>query len=877
MDGTGQSILHKIQQAPNLTDPEKALYVNFLSEAEADRHNLTALLEETRMALDKKSAELEIEAALERIRERTMAMKESGELAETASEIFRQLPALGIPQSEIITCAIVTFHQDEPLGECWITAPGGKVLPKVFLLPYDKIPTFQPIYDGWKRGEKFIIMRLAGEELRRHQEYLKEFTEIPIRDFQAAGHNETYTHALFYSRGYLLIIAGSLLDAHRNTLLRIGALFQQTYTRFLDLQKAESLARDAQIEAALERVRSRAMAMHNSNDLSSAAIMVFTELRKLGIAPMRSGVGLIEKATRKATLYGATSSAMGDSLDLVGFVVLRGHPLLEQQYDSWLKQQDYFTELKGELLRTYYERLSLTFGVPKEHMEHDQYGYFLTFTEGFLFCWSLKPYEDNEIKVLGRFKSIIDLTFRRYMELQKSEASARDAVKQATLDRVRAEIASMRTATDLERITPLIWNELTILGIPFIRCGVFIMDEVQKSIHTFLSTPEGRAIAAFHIAYSTPGNISEVLNHWRHKKKYIDHWGESEFAEFADAMVKQGGLDSREHYLRTIPHGGIHLHFLPFLQGMLYVGNTSKLDDEEIRVIQSVAEAFSTAYARYEDFNRLEIAKMQVDHTLQELRQTQQQLIQSEKMASLGELTAGIAHEIQNPLNFVNNFSDLNVELLEEMKEEIINGNFDDVRSIANDVIENEEKINQHGKRADGIVKGMLQHSQASTGQKEPTDINVLADEYLRLAYHGLRAKDKSFNAKMITDFDKHIAKIDIMPQEIGRVLLNLINNAFYAVNEKRATAKEGYEPSVQVRTKKLPDGIELVIHDNGTGIPEKVRDKIFQPFFTTKPTGQSTGLGLSLSYDIMKAHGGHITVETEEGEGTSFIVRLPE
>jgi len=282
-----------------------------------------------------------------------------------------------------------------------------------------------------------------------------------------------------------------------------------------------------------------------------------------------------------------------------------------------------------------------------------------------------------------------------------------------------------------------------------------------------------------------------------------------------------------------------------------------------------------------------------LETTLTNLKNTQSQLIQSEKMASLGELTAGIAHEIQNPLNFVNNFSEVNEELVKELKSEAGKGNLEEVKAIANDIAFNSEKINHHGKRADAIVKGMLQHSRTSSGQKEPTDINALADEYLRLAYHGLRAKDKSFNANLKTDFDDSIGKINIIPQDIGRVILNLINNAFYAVEDKKKhmpPSPKGeneqpflYEPIVTVSTKRLgpPLGdrgkIEIRVVDNGNGIPQKVLDKIFQPFFTTKPTGQGTGLGLSLSYDIVtKGHGGELKVETKEKEGTIFIVQLP-
>ncbi len=319
----------------------------------------------------------------------------------------------------------------------------------------------------------------------------------------------------------------------------------------------------------------------------------------------------------------------------------------------------------------------------------------------------------------------------------------------------------------------------------------------------------------------------------------------------------------------------------------------------ELDLANSLANSFSIAYARYEDFKQLEEAKNETEKTLNELKAAQSQLIHSEKMASLGELTAGIAHEIQNPLNFVNNFSELSNELLKEIQEERIKTQ--DKRDeeleneILNDIQQNLQKINHHGKRASDIVKGMLQHSRTSTGQKELTDINALADEYLRLAYHGMRAKDKSFNADFKTDFDEKLPKINVIPQDIGRVLLNLINNAFYAV-DKRAKSNDPQPPSadggseerdtefkptiiVSTTSSKSPSGdlrVIISVKDNGSGIPSEIKDKIFQPFFTTKPTGSGTGLGLSLSYDIVKAHGGKITVISKENKGTEFIIHLP-
>ena len=286
-----------------------------------------------------------------------------------------------------------------------------------------------------------------------------------------------------------------------------------------------------------------------------------------------------------------------------------------------------------------------------------------------------------------------------------------------------------------------------------------------------------------------------------------------------------------------------------------------------------------------EQKEEIETQRDHLGQALDELKNTQAQLVQREKMASLGELTAGIAHEIQNPLNFVNNFSDVNREMLEDLKAESEKPKAERDEQLEteliNDLIENEQKINHHGKRADAIVKGMLQHSKAGSGTKEPTDINALADEYLRLAYHGLRSKDKSFNAELVTYFDKGLPQINAIPQDIGRVMLNLFNNAFYAVNQKQKTAGPDYKPTVEVSTELYPfsggGGLIIKVKDNGIGIPDAVKDKIMQPFFTTKPTGEGTGLGLSLTYDmVVKGHSGRIDVDTKEGGFTEFIVTLP-
>lgn len=298
-----------------------------------------------------------------------------------------------------------------------------------------------------------------------------------------------------------------------------------------------------------------------------------------------------------------------------------------------------------------------------------------------------------------------------------------------------------------------------------------------------------------------------------------------------------------------------------------------------IGLILSLILIIGAVYAYYNKQKaniRLQAQKKEIEDTFEKLKNTQAQLIQAEKMASLGELTAGIAHEIQNPLNFVTNFSEVSTDMIDELKEEMDKGDEAEVSAIARDIKQNLQKIHHHGQRAAAIVKGMLDHSRSNSGKKEAVDINFLSEEYLRLAYHGLKAKDSSFNSEIKSELDTTIIKIMAVPQDMGRVLQNLINNALYAVAEKQKMSPENYKPFIKLTTEKVGNFVQIKVRDNGNGIPDAVKDKIFQPFFTTKPTGEGTGLGLSLSYEIItKGHGGELTVETTVGEGTEFIIRL--
>ncbi|HUR10413.1 MAG TPA: hypothetical protein VM012_03550, partial [Flavitalea sp.] len=550
--------------------------------------------------------ESQIQLALERVRAKALAMQTSHDLIDVANVLREQMGSLGQPELE--SSIVHIYNNGSETFDAWYAyrppnLSSGEIVNGFATVEVASSAWSREVMANYKSTDTEYTIVASGEKLLEWYNVLQKVAPVTVNyddNGQIIVPDILYYHFSNFSGGSLLMISTVQPSAEARELQkRAAVVFDLAYTRFLDLQKAEAQAKEATIEAALERVRGKAMAMHNSNDLTATASLVFTELRKLGIDPVRCGVSLQTKESRKNLLYYAIPSAEGDNLSLAGTALLEGHPVLSEVYDSWVKGEDYFPVLEGESLISYYQVLKqVGFDVPASPAGHEQHGYYLAFSEGMFYGWAEKPFTESEIKILKRFASVIDLTFRRYMELQKSEASAKEAIKQAALDRIRADIASMRTIADLERITPLIWNELTILGVPFIRCGIFIMDDLQQLIHTFLSTPEGRAIAAFHLPYTTPGNISQVLKNWHDKKIYTDHWDESAFTQFAEILVEQGALASAKQYLQTIPHGGFYLHFLPFLQGMLYVGNTTQLDEEEIKLIQSVADAFSTAYAR---------------------------------------------------------------------------------------------------------------------------------------------------------------------------------------------------------------------------------------------------------------------------------------
>jgi len=669
-------------------------------------------------------------------------------------------------------------------------------------------------------------------------------------------------------------------------LTKMGAAFDLAYKRFEDLRKSEEQLREAQIEAALEKVRARTMAMHKPDELQEVVTLVAEKLQDLGVIMDAGGVIICTYfPDSKDVVHWLASSDFSSS-----------KPYLLPYFDHKIFKEAWHSRESGE------DFFSKAYSVDEKNsfflhaFEHSDYKYFPDeFKEWVLaaehhaltFAWSknaailipsftdIVPSESDK-EILKRFANVFEQAYVRFLDLQQAEEQAREAERQAALDRVRAEIASMRSADDLQRITPLIWRELTTLGVPFFRCGVFIIDEAAEVMQVFLTTPEGKALAVLHLGFDDAPLVTATVAHWRQGTVYKEEWNAAQMRDWTQFLQERGLIETSTRYLDAEdPPEHLALHFVPFAQGMLYVGSTAPLDEEAVELVQALADAFAVAYARYEDFQRLEAKNREVEAAMDELKTTQQQLVQSEKMASLGALTAGIAHEIKNPLNFINNFAALSRELADELEEET---DPEEIHAILGDIKLNAAKIEEHGKRADSIVRSMMQHARAGSGERETVALNKFVDEYVDLSWHGKRAQTPDFNADIAREYGEEVGHVELMPQDFGRVLINLLANAFDAVTEQATQANGQYAPKVTVSTRRVGGEVEIRVEDNGPGIAADVEAKIFEPFFTTKPTGSGTGLGLSLSYDIItQGHSGTLHVESEEGQGAAFVIRLPD
>jgi signal transduction histidine kinase len=889
----------------DLTDDEKKILHRFAVEFERAYTRFLDL-----QKAEAQAREATIEMSLERVRAKTMAMHNSKDLKEVITLLSEQFLILGF---NLHSANFNTSYRQKD-WDLWLYTPGTPMVQDQIHIPYFDHPYFNRTIESIASGKDFTAFVFSKEEKDAFLDHiyantLAKHTTEERKKYTYAG--KGFAWSSLYLKNTAITIANYDAEPYsedQNAILRrFGNVFEQTYTRFLDLQKAEAQAREAQIEASLERVRSKAMSMQKSEDLANTVAIVFEELDKLNLGMLRCGIGILNKEKRCAQVWTTTVSENNTVVQVSGEESMDIHPLLQGAFESWVNQEDHSYILQGEDLNNYYKAVAReNFKLPDSQSlvagneGIKQYYYNAVWSSGGLFAFRDTVFPEEAKIVLRRFADVFDFTYTRFNDLKQAEAQAKEAKIEVALERVRSRTLAMQRSDELAETAAVLFRQLINLGIEPNRLYIGIVKEDTGDMEMWATDEDGSQVGQKFV-FNERDNISvkKLFQGWKEKRKWVvvDMQGPelADYFKYLQGHLNipfKGGL-SQKRRVQTVAFFG---------QGFIGIASPEPLDDSTIVVLERFAAVFNLTYTRFndlkiaeahalqaeEDLIKLQTEKRRAEDALAELRSTQTQLIQSEKMASLGELTAGIAHEIQNPLNFVNNFSEVSKELLDEMREAIEKGDTEEAKEIMNDVIQNLEKINHHGKRADGIVKGMLQHSRASSATKELTDINKLADEYLRLAYHGLRAKDKSFNATLKTDYDEGIENISIVPQDIGRVVLNLITNAFYAVNERNQSAvvtptAVKYEPTVSVSTKKMNDKVEIKVTDNGKGIPAKVLDKIFQPFFTTKPTGQGTGLGLSLAYDIVKAHGGELKVKTKENEGlpgeqpgTTFIIQLP-
>ncbi len=873
----------------------------------ADENNLkntlvdittTATPEEKDKLLGTLKQELDLEAALERVRIIAMRMKTPDDLLNICEILYNELRHSGFAE---LRNTMINLHNDaDRFFLNYDFAPHtGKTITKIL---YDSSPIVQShVHQIKSTKDAFAEIVLTGQELADWRNFRKDNGEQddPRLDEVAA------LHYYFYSvdTGDVGISTYEFIsDEQLAVFKRFRNVFDLAYRRYMDIAFAEQQAREARIEAALEKVRSRSLAMHSSDEIRNVVAMVVEKMKELDIET-QGGISLVTYLPNCKDLlhwYVNPDHVSGQyTLHLPYFDNLVFNDCLAARNKGQeLLAKVYSFEEKNEYFSYAFEHSDFAMAPPefKQWILAQPYFVFLFASQKnsgiFLNDYTGKIFSQEDNEILIRFSRVFEQAYVRFLDLQKAEAQARESQIEASLERVRSRTLAMQKSSELPAAAAVLFRQLINLGIEPHRLYITLIKDDGGDAEFWITDEDGSKVSA---AYTSNLHVIAAFEKmyvgWKENRTslVIDMRG-AELQEYLEHMsslqvsFKDGLVQTRRI-----------LHLAYFTRGFIGMASLDDQPTETIQLLERFAAVFNLTSTRFndlkaaekhamqagEDLVKLQVEKKRAEDALTELKSAQMQLIQAEKMASLGQLTAGIAHEIQNPLNFVNNFSEVTKELLQDMQMAYENSDADEARELAAEVIDNLAKINFHGRRAEAIVRGMLQHSRNDLGIKEPTDINMLCNELLRLSYHGVRGKEKNLRAEFATYFDESVGKINLVPQEISRVLLNLFNNAFYAVNERSKTAGEQYKPLVTVTTKpainKGRSGVEVLVTDNGNGMPEHLTEKIFQPFFTTKPSGQGTGLGLSLSYDMINAHGGEIKVATQEGTGTTFSVFLPQ
>ena len=850
------------------------------------------------------ATEAKIEASLERVRARALGMYKPSDLPGICEVLFTELHNLGF--TELRNAMVNIFDDDRGSFINYdYAANAGRTINN---LSYNTHPIIEKqVQQARTSADAFSEAVFKGEDLKKWKAFRKKAGEK--EDPKVNKIDSLFYYFYSIETGVVGISTyHSITEEKRDLLKRFRNVFDFAYRRYMDVAQAEAQAREAKIEMALERARTQSMLMQHSIELDDTLRVFHEQVVLLGIKSAFSFLWLPDETKEEHIFWAAwaenlpsvqltTNSSMVFRSKAINYPLDRNEPATAQCLVDWKGNEPVVSyRVPPAGVESYFAAWQeLIDGV--EHLKPEYFSDGLYYVEAFMKygCFGVmieKELPDEEKKILGRFAVEFERAYTRFLDLQKAEVQAREAQVEVALERVRSRTLAMQKSDELAETAAVVFRQLIGLGIEPNRLYITIIKDESGDMEFWITDEDGdRAGSKFSGNAYRNKSFQTMYEGWLAQKKSITIGMQGEELSTYFNHLNQLGVPFKSGLIQKRRVQNIAY----FGKGFIGMASPEEQPQGTISLLERFAAVFNLTYTRFndlqvaeahaiqagEDLVKLQTEKKRAEDALTELRETQKQLIQSEKMASLGELTAGIAHEIQNPLNFVNNFSEVSNELIDEMNEELNKGDIKEAKAISNDIKQNLEKINHHGKRADAIVKGMLQHSRSSSAIKEPTDINKLADEYLRLAYHGVRAKDKSFNAELKTDYDETIVTVNVVPQDIGRVILNLITNAFYAVcpptpgGGEKAVPKPGYLPTVWLSTKKVNGKVEISVKDNGSGIPQKNLDKIFQPFFTTKPTGQGTGLGLSLAYDIVKAHGGSLKVGTKEGEGSEFIIQL--
>src|SRR6056297_596770 len=898
---------------------------------------------------EEQAREARIETALEKIRSRTMAMQKGEELQEVAVLLYKELIALGV--TNFVTCGYVEVNEDIRRQHTWVTAPGGDTM-GLFHLPLTGDDTFDARYAAWKNQQPIFHQSIAGQVRINHLEYAittfnsKEAEEMVRSQFP----DPTVFYCFNFPHGYLHTVGGSLLTNDEELLLaRFTKVFAQTYTRFLDLKRAEAQAREAQIENALEKVRSRSMGMQSSEELPEVANLMFLEIQNLGINAFSCGYCILEEDRRSSMCIMSTEGTIQKPF-LLPHV---GEPSFEEWDDFVHSDRTFFTqELAGKSIESHYDFMTSLPQLQPVYQDLKDAGLSLPtyqinhlakFSAGFLLFITYEPVPEAH-DIFKRFTAVFNQTYTRFLDLEKSEQRAREAEIELSMERIRAQVTAMQASSDLFDIVVNMRKEFISIGhkADYFWHMRWLPDVYEMSMTSEDGNRLGMVINVPKFVHDQIPGLAE----WEKGSDptYVLALNAEEAWDYIDNMNKHGDyevVDPNAPSKEVIEHiGGLTFIIARTSHGEIgysLPGMVPNPPNDAIDTLVRLAGVIDLAYKRFEDLQESEQQarlileeRDRLEVALKELHATQDQLVQQEKLASLGQLTAGIAHEIKNPLNFVNNFSDLSLELVDEIREEVLSvkanvkgesspleggkdssplegsaeaerrrGVSDEatddtidsdlILDILDDIEANLKTIYKHGSRADSIVKSMLQHSRGGDGKMEPTPLNPLIKEYVNLAFHGMRAGDDPINVDIDLQLDKAVGEVPLVAEDFSRVIVNLSNNGFDAMREKESSPLEGsggaarsrgvstessYQPKLTVRTFRNENTVTIEIEDNGPGIPDEMKDKIMQPFFTTKKGTQGTGLGLSITNDIVKAHGGILSISTSK-QGSKFTIRI--